>query len=218
MNIAHNTLKYLGYCAMSKKTNQNQEQLYEIAEAQQGYFTTKQAKNAGYSEKTHAYQVKVGHWCREHRGIYRLRNFPLSDQSQFVLWSLWSRNRQEIPQGVFSHHTALSIYELSDIMPPKLHMTVPKSFRRNSVIPSVLVLHRGDFSSSDIEQMQGFAVTRPLRTLVDLLETEEVAREILLQALTEALQRGLITRHEIGVQEKSGRDIKGVQELLQGME
>src|SRR5579871_759702 len=45
--------------------------LFEIAESQQGYFTAKQAKAAGFAEKTHPYHVQVGNWIREYRGIYR---------------------------------------------------------------------------------------------------------------------------------------------------
>ncbi len=41
--------------------------LYEIAQSQQGFFTTKQATRAGFAEKTHSYHVKVGNWIREHR-------------------------------------------------------------------------------------------------------------------------------------------------------
>jgi hypothetical protein len=52
-----------------------------------------------------------------------------------MLWYLWSQNRQEVPEGTYSHDTALSLHELSDIMPSKLHMTVPREFRRNSRIP-----------------------------------------------------------------------------------
>src|SRR6266849_6830382 len=38
--------------------------LYETAQSQQGFFTTKQALRAGFAEKTHAYHVKVGNWIR----------------------------------------------------------------------------------------------------------------------------------------------------------
>src|ERR1035441_2457066 len=51
-----------------------QRRLFEIAEAQQGFFTTKQAKAAGFAENTHSYHVKVGNWIREYRGIYRLES------------------------------------------------------------------------------------------------------------------------------------------------
>jgi hypothetical protein len=43
------------------------------------------------------------------------------------------------PVGVFSHHTALSLHELSDVNPSKLEITVPSSFRRGVAIPKVLL-------------------------------------------------------------------------------
>jgi hypothetical protein len=57
-------------------------QLYEIAQSQQGFFTTKQATRAGFAE-THAYHVKVRNWIREHRGIYRLADFPTAERLMF---------------------------------------------------------------------------------------------------------------------------------------
>ena len=105
--------------------------LYEVARSQQGFFTTKQAIRAGFSEKVHTYHVKAGNWIREHRGIYRLAEFPTPERPDLMLWYLWSQNRQEVSQGPYSHETALSLHELSDVMPSKLHMTVPKTFRRN---------------------------------------------------------------------------------------
>jgi hypothetical protein len=43
--------------------------LHEIAQSQQGFFTTKQATRSGFAEKTHSYHVNAGNWIREHRGI-----------------------------------------------------------------------------------------------------------------------------------------------------
>jgi hypothetical protein len=166
-------------------------------QAQQGYFTTKQAIAAGYSARTHNYHVGTGAWIREHRGIYRLAQYPDSPEGHYVLWSLWSRNRQDIPQGVFSHHTALSIHELSDIMPAKLHLTVPPGFRRNSEIPNILQLHRAALSDQEIEQRHGFRVVRPLRAINDLIKEGALSRDHLRQALQQASSRGLITRLEI---------------------
>lgn len=179
---------------MAQSTNKS---LYQVAEIQQGYFTTKQAKLAGYAENTHPYHVHAGNWIREYRGIYRLTNFPPSPQADLVKWSLWSRNRSDIPQGVYSHLTALSIYDLSDVMPSKLHMTVPYSFRRNSSIPPILILHKAAVNDQDVEQMTGFRATRPLRTIMDLLEENKTSPHIIRQALEQALQRGLISRSAI---------------------
>jgi predicted transcriptional regulator of viral defense system len=65
-----------------------------------------------------------------------------------------------VPEGAYSHETALSLHELSDIMPSKLHMTVPK-FRRNRTIPEILVLHWANLDTGEVQEMQGIRVTRP---------------------------------------------------------
>jgi predicted transcriptional regulator of viral defense system len=182
---------------MGKDRKEAAKRLYEIAESQQGFFTTKQAKAAGFAENTHPYHVHAGNWIREHRGIYRLASFPRGERPDLMLWSLWSRNRQEIALGIYSHQTALSLHDLSDVMPAKLHMTVPKGFRRNSEIPRVLVLHLADLPQSEIGAANGVPVTKPMRTILDLLEGGELPPATLRQALREGLRRGLIRRSEI---------------------
>ena len=72
------------------------------------------------------YYVTRGDWEKEHRGIYRLRQFPEEPSSEYMLWSLWSCDRNGEPQGIYSHETALCIYDLTDLNPSKLTMTVPQ--------------------------------------------------------------------------------------------
>jgi predicted transcriptional regulator of viral defense system len=132
-----------------------------------------------------------------------------------MLWSLWSRNREEVAQGVYSHQTALSLYELSDVMPAKLHMTVPTRFRRNSDIPRVLVLHFANIPQSDIGTAHGVRVTNPLRTIHDLLQDGDVPPGNLRQALREGLRRGLIHRSEIAEARKHVSESKQSRMLFQ---
>jgi predicted transcriptional regulator of viral defense system len=113
-----------------------------------------------------------------------------------VLWSLWSRDRSEKPQGAYSHETALTIYELSDVMPSKLHMTVPPAFRR-SAVPKVLNLHRGALSKEDTDSRQGFRVTKPLKTIIDIIAEGAIQEDHLRQAVRQAAQRGLISAFEL---------------------
>jgi predicted transcriptional regulator of viral defense system len=187
---------------MRKERKEAAKRLYEIAEGQQGFFTTKQAKATGFAENTHPYHVHAGNWIREHRGVYRLASFPRDERPDLMLWSLWSRNRGEATQGVYSHQTALSLHDLSDVMPAKLHMTVPRSFRRNSEIPRVLILHFADLPQNDIGVAHRVRVTKPMRTILDLLEHGEVPPATLRQALREGLRRGLIRRSEIAEAKK----------------
>jgi predicted transcriptional regulator of viral defense system len=182
---------------MARSHKEAARRLFEVAEQQQGFFTTKQAKAAGFAENTHPYHVQAGNWLREHRGIYRLALFPTADRPDLVLWALWSRNRNEEGEGIYSHHTALSLYDLSDLNPAKLHMTVPTGFRRSSEIPGILALHYADLPTIDIQNAQGFRFTRPMRTILDMIEAGTVDRAIMRQAIRQAADRGLITRQQI---------------------
>jgi predicted transcriptional regulator of viral defense system len=199
---------------MAQSHREAARRLFEFAEQQQGFFTTKQAKAAGFAENTHPYHVQAGNWIREHRGIYRLSLFPTADRPDLVLWALWSRNRNEEVEGVYSHHTALSLYDLSDLNPAKLHMTVPTDFRRNSKIPGILVLHYADLPESDIETAQGFKFTHPLRTILDLIEAGTVEQRFIRQALRQALDRGVVTRHQIHSTRMSEPARKFVEDVL----
>src|SRR6516164_1549508 len=87
--------------------------LYEVAEAQQGFFTAKQAKSAGFAENTHPYHVRAGNWIREHRGIYRLRLFPPTEHSDLNPAKLHMtvptgfRRNSEIPGILVLHYADL---------------------------------------------------------------------------------------------------------------
>jgi predicted transcriptional regulator of viral defense system len=175
----------------------DREQLFAVAESQGGYFTMAQALAAGFARSTHHYHVEKGNWIREHRGIYRLRLFPRSDHEQLVLWSLWSRDRKGVPQGVYSHSTVLALRELSDVNPSRLHMTVPPAFRRNSEVPSVLLLHKARLAEDEIVRERGYSVTTVMRAIVDVAVSGEVDDTMLHEAMEEGLRRGLITRREL---------------------
>ena len=199
---------------MAQSHREALRRLFDIADLQQGFFTAKQAKAAGFAENTHPYHVHVGNWTREYRGIYRLVQYPWTDRPDLVLWALWSRNRNDEIEGVYSHHTVLSFYDLSDLNPAKLHMTVPTDFRRNSAIPGGLVLHYADLPESDVENVQGFKLTRPLRAILDLIDAGTVERNFIHQAVTQAVNRGLIPRYQIEEAAMSGPARKIIEEAL----
>jgi predicted transcriptional regulator of viral defense system len=173
------------------------DQLFAIAESQDGYFTMAQALEAGFARSTHSYHVRMKNWLREHRGIYRLRQYPRSENGQLVLWSLWSRDRSGVPQGVYSHTTALSLRDLSDANPSKLHMTVPPGFRRSSETPSALEFHKARLEPQEVIRERGYWVTTAIRAIIDSAESADADEDMLRQALGEGLRRGLITRKEI---------------------
>ncbi|MBI3566023.1 MAG: hypothetical protein HY079_12560 [Elusimicrobia bacterium] len=193
---------------MRSQGNRRIERLHAIAAEQDGYFTAKQARASGYKAGAQSYHVSVGNWSRERRGIYRLKNYPAASRPDLILWSLWSANRAGEPQSVYSHATALSIHELSDLNPAKLHMTVPPGFRRSGPLPKVLVLHKARMHPDDIERMHGFRVTRPLRTICDLVAAGATEEDHLRQAVREAIRRGLVSIGQIERAIRTPRPVK----------
>lgn len=174
-----------------------EDKLFEIADRQQGYFTAAQAKECGYYDSHFRRYLSRGEWIRMNRGLYRLSRYPVSNRPDLIEWGLWSRNKQGEIQGVFSHETALDLYELCDIMPAKLHLTVPRHFRKSVPIPSVLKLYYADLEAKDWVEQQGYRVTTPIKTLLDLAETRQLSDDLLKQAVAQARKKGILSKHLI---------------------
>jgi predicted transcriptional regulator of viral defense system len=140
----------------------------------------------------HSYQVRAGNWVRVWRAVYRLANYPEQADSQYSLWGVWSCNRKGQVQGVYSHETALVLYGLTDLQPEKLHMTVPRGFRRHGRVPPVLRFHYGSVPSGECEERSGYKVTRPARTIRDIVMGGAVSPEFVRQAVHQALEQGYL--------------------------
>jgi hypothetical protein len=129
-----------------------------------------------------------------------LNSFPAVLRPELVRWHLWSMDRTGRAQGVYSHSTALSLYSTPEINPPEvytaLEMTVPKRFRRMGATPQGLTLHYADLPESDIAARNGYRLTTPLRTILDLA-ADTMPRAELSKALLGILERGLITREQV---------------------
>lgn len=178
------------------------QKLFEIASQQQGYFTAKQAIRSGFSYRMHTHYKQSGEWLEMGRGIFRLAQFPNSPNEDFVKWALWSRDREDRPQAVISHESALSIHELSDVMPSKIHFTVPHGFRKRA--SKGCVIHKGKVSNGEKEQREGFFVTNPLRTIIDCAESS-CSIDHLGQAIQEACDKGILQIVDIAGAETSGK-------------
>lgn len=166
-----------------------EQQLFEIADTQAAYFTAAQALEVGFTYRAQHHYKAQGRWLDRGFGIFRLRDYPWSENEELARLTLWSRTKQGIPQAVVSHETALRLYELSDLMPSKVHLTVPKGFRKAA--PGGVVLHKAEVQPGETELREGFQVTRPLRTLLDAAASFS-SPEHLEQATLEALERGLV--------------------------
>lgn len=179
--------------AAYRDTRRALRMLTQTATEQGGYFTAKQARSAGYDYPHLKYHLSAGNFERIGHGLYRLPTIPPSEHDELIRLCLWSRNRVDEPQAVVSHETALALHELSDVLPKKTHLTVPVSFRKRS--PRGCVLHRARLDTRDVEQREGFTVTAPSRTLLDVIET--ISHEQFGIAVRDALARGLVRRQAL---------------------
>ena len=179
---------------MQKKRDpqENARALYQVAAAQGGYFTAAQARQAGYAYSQQHFHVSRGNWLRIDRGLFRLRDFPPGEREDLIRWSLWSRNQKGVPQAVISHDTALTVHDLSDVMPTRVHLTVLLGFRKK--VPPGCVLHKATLAPEGVESQTSYLVTTPLRTLLDVADSP-LSQEHLNKAVRDALERGLVRRH-----------------------
>ncbi|MEE8176502.1 MAG: type IV toxin-antitoxin system AbiEi family antitoxin domain-containing protein [Acidobacteriota bacterium] len=169
-----------------KRDNAKWDCLYALAETHGGYFTAADAKALGYAYPHQHFHVKSGNWVRVDRGIFRLKHFPAVAHEDLIRWWLWSRK-----QGVISHESAAAVYELGDVLPPKTHLTVPQGFRKRA--SRAPILHRAQLDATDLEMREGFRITTPLRTILDLAR-EHLDPERLTAVTRDALKKGLIDR------------------------
>jgi predicted transcriptional regulator of viral defense system len=179
--------------------------LYMTAAAQEGLFTTADAREAGYSPQLLVHHVRTGRAVRVRHGIYRLVHFPAGEHEGLVVAWLWSERA-----GVISHQTALALHELSDVLPARVHLTLPSAWqRRRFRVPAGVVLHHSDVPAEDQSWFGAVPVTHPRRTLNDCA-TEGLSPELLRQAAQQALRRGLVTKAELGAVERALAPFGGV--------
>lgn len=172
-----------------RSPRQSARTLAVLAQTQGGYFTTKQAATAGYGYRHLDYHETVGNFERVAHGLYRLPTVPIAEHDDLIRLTFWSRNQKDEPQAVISHESALVLHELTDLLPNRIHLTVPRTFRKSA--PNGCALHKATLATADIEEREGFYVTTPLRTLLDAASSG-MSQEQLNAAVRDALTRGLI--------------------------
>jgi predicted transcriptional regulator of viral defense system len=124
---------------------------------------------------------------------------------------MWSRDQRGNIKAVVSHESALDYHDLGDVMPAKLHITVPKKFRKQA--PDTCVLHYNDLPEEDIESHEGFLVTTPVRTIKDVAEGD-LSPEYLTKALHDAVKRGIVRTKQF---EQNGLSTAGKQRLNEAL-
>lgn len=174
------------------------DQLYETAAVQEGLFSAEQAKAAGYSLPLLSHYLRAGKIGRVSRGIYRLVHFPPGEHEDLVAFWLWSGR-----ESVFSHATALSLHQLSDVLPARVHLTLPLTWQKRRLkVPPLLVVHHADVPESDRAWFGAVPVTKPARTINDCAAANDLP-DFIMQAIDQGHRRGLFKREDVAPAEKN---------------
>jgi predicted transcriptional regulator of viral defense system len=178
------------------------ELLFATASSQGGYFTAKQAHEAGFSVRLLQHHADRGRFRRIHRGVYRLRDYPSSPHDEVMAAFM------AVGGGaVVSHESALDLLDLSDVIPDAIHLTVPRTKRHSPRLPGVVVhTTTRPLGPSDVVVREGMRVTSPIRTILDTAESG-VGPEQVEAAIRDAERRGLLTFRQLiaAAQTRPGR-------------
>jgi predicted transcriptional regulator of viral defense system len=163
--------------------------LFEVASEQGGYFTADQAAGCGFSRASLSYHARRGRFLRVKRGLYRLAEYPASPREE-VLAAWLAAGRDE---AIVSHESALDLLGLSDVVPDRVHLTVPRSKRYRPAAPGVAIhTTTRPLARTDVLTRDGLPVTSPARSIVDAAEAGTAPDQVV-KAVREAIERGLAT-------------------------
>jgi len=169
------------------------EQAFEVATDQYGFITFDDIRRMGADPARlrrwhHSDKIdRVGH------GIYRFRQIPPTPLDSYALATLWPAGR-----GVLSHDTALELYELCDINPEKIHLTLPPGYRPRRKGGEQYVLHFSDLNESDLGWHEGIRIVAPLMAIKQAIDSA-VPRYLLRQAIETAGRLGLVLRKNLDI-------------------
>lgn len=166
------------------------EVLGRVAESQGGYVTATQAEEAGFHRNALRHHAREGGRL-EHagRGLYRLRFYPSSPYDHVA--AAWMLTGSQI--AVVSHESALELYDLSDVIPSKVHLTLPRRYRHRKA-PVGVRFHfpRGPLADREVRHVHGLPTTSVERTILDALEAGTQLEQIEM-AVQQAVDRALTT-------------------------
>jgi predicted transcriptional regulator of viral defense system len=169
-------------------SGKNYELIYAIGESQYGYITAAEALNVGVSVDSLKKMTKRGTLERINRGVYRIVLFPFHELNQYMEAVLWPQGAR----GILSHETALNLYDVCDVNPAKIHLTIPKTHRVQREVPKLYKLYNRDLADKETTYFEGIPVVTCHRAILDCIEAY-LRQGLIEQSLINGKRRGLFT-------------------------
>lgn len=165
--------------------------LAEIAAERYGYVTTADAEALGLDPHRLFEMARRGQLDHPTTAVYRVPLIPVTPLDSYMQATLWPRN----VDAVISHVSALSLYELSDVNPAKIHITVPRAHRPRREVPALYVLHREDLEAGDLTTYEGIPIVTAAKAIRQA-HAAHLGPALIRAAIEDGRQRGLLKRAE----------------------
>lgn len=164
----------------------------DVAVDQYGYVTTDDARAVDVAPAALRLMARRGTADHIAHGLYRLRLVPATVRDQLMEATLWPRGL-----GVISHDTALGdLWELCDVNPAKVHVTVPASARVRREAPAAYRVHERDLDVADITHVEGIRVVTVRRAILDGVE-RHLGGHLIDQAIETARAAGILDEADL---------------------
>jgi very-short-patch-repair endonuclease len=137
-----------------------------VASEQHGLVTTAQLRFLGLTLDAISYRVAMGRLHARHRGVYLVGHEAIPPLAPFAAAVLACG-----PGSVISHRSAASIWKL--LLVGDLVHVLSLAQRRNRA--GIRAHRTGHLERWEIQSFERIPVTSPVRTIVDLAETESLA-------------------------------------------
>jgi very-short-patch-repair endonuclease len=136
----------------------------DLAAAQAGILTRRQALSTGLTDAAIEARVEAGRWQRVYPGVLATHSGPLDRAAQ-----VWAAVLLAGPDAVLSHETAAEMIGLEARPDERIHVTVPAG--RTPVVRSGIVVHRSRNVAGTRHPILEPPRTRIEVTVVDLTQT-----------------------------------------------
>jgi predicted transcriptional regulator of viral defense system len=167
-------------------------ELAEIAGDNHGYITTDDARALGIAPINLSRMAQRQVLERRATGVYRLPFIPAGRLDPYVEATLWP---QRGVKGVLSGETALDLYEMSDVNPSKIHITLPAGYRVRRGAPPAYGLHHEDLDPADVTSFDGIPIVTPAKA-VRQAAAAHLGDALVAQAVDHGERNGRLTRKQ----------------------
>ena len=162
--------------------------LLDTAALQRGFLTPQDARELGVPVVELAKLAGRGALVHRSYGLYRMANYPAQAGDELIEAVLWAGG------GYISHESALALWDLADVNPRQINLTVTRRVRRAG--GDTYRLWIAQLLPNQTDEHLGVPVTTPLRSVADAAAAGTDPR-LLDQALDTILRRRLASAGDV---------------------